>query len=151
MSKERNFSDLEIESITSQVQLNKLVLYGSLKSGIKGSWKNAVWNEIIAMVNSIAEHQLRFEYLMFTSTICIVIYMYMYIIYNQLYCNLYLGQEKMVRPRLQKVLPPRPRPDWRRPAGPQPCIDPERGVGGLADWVCFNFRRKQQRRQRCTT
>ncbi len=50
-AKKRNFSDLEIETLTSQVQLNQLVLFGSLKSGIKGSWKNAVWNEIAAVVN----------------------------------------------------------------------------------------------------
>ncbi len=54
LAKMRNFSDLEIETLTSQVQLNQLVLLGSLKSGIKGSWKNAVWNEITAAVNSVA-------------------------------------------------------------------------------------------------
>ncbi|XP_049897644.1 nuclear apoptosis-inducing factor 1-like [Epinephelus moara] len=52
-SKKRNFSDAEIETITSEVQRNKLVLSGSLKSGFKGSQKAAVWKEITAAVNSV--------------------------------------------------------------------------------------------------
>ncbi len=52
-AKKRNFSDVEIETLTSQVQLNQLVLFGSLKSGVKGSRKNAVWREITAAVNSV--------------------------------------------------------------------------------------------------
>ncbi len=35
-AKKRNFSDVEIETLTSQVQSNQLVLFGSLKSGVKG-------------------------------------------------------------------------------------------------------------------
>lgn len=52
-AKKRNFSDVEIETLTSQVQSNQLVLFGSLKSGVKGSRKNAVWREITAAVNSV--------------------------------------------------------------------------------------------------
>lgn len=39
-----------METLTSQVQFNQLVLFGSLKSDIKV----AVWKEITAVVNSIA-------------------------------------------------------------------------------------------------
>lgn len=39
-----------METLTSQVQFNRLVLFGSLKSDIKV----AVWKEITAVVNSIA-------------------------------------------------------------------------------------------------
>ncbi len=35
-AKKRNFSHVEIETLTSQVQSNQLVLFGSLKSGVKG-------------------------------------------------------------------------------------------------------------------
>ncbi len=52
-AKKRNFSDVEIETLTSQVQSNQLVLFGSLKSGVKGSQKNAVWREITAAVNTV--------------------------------------------------------------------------------------------------
>ncbi len=52
-AKKRNFSDVEIETLTSQVQSNQLVLFGSLKSGVKGSRKNAVWREITAAVNTV--------------------------------------------------------------------------------------------------
>lgn len=49
-AKRRNLSQLEMETLTSQVQFNQLVLFGSLKSDIKV----AVWKEITAVVNSIA-------------------------------------------------------------------------------------------------
>ncbi len=52
-AKKRNFSDVEIETLTSQVQSNQLVFFGSLKSGVKGSRKNAVWREITAAVNTV--------------------------------------------------------------------------------------------------
>ncbi|KAI2646901.1 Myb-related transcription factor, partner of profilin [Labeo rohita] len=51
--KKKNFSELELDVLITQVQSNQLVLFGSLKSGIKGSQKNAVWNEITAAVNSV--------------------------------------------------------------------------------------------------
>ncbi len=51
--RKKNFSEAEIEMLTSEVQRNELVLFGSLKSGIKGCQKAAVWKEITAAVNSI--------------------------------------------------------------------------------------------------
>ncbi|XP_059209967.1 t-SNARE domain-containing protein 1-like [Centropristis striata] len=53
-TKKRNFSEAEIETLTSHVQQHKVILFGSLKSGIKGSRKNEVWKEITAAVNSVA-------------------------------------------------------------------------------------------------
>lgn len=35
-------------------ELNKEVLFGSLKTGIKGAHKNTVWRKITAAMNSIA-------------------------------------------------------------------------------------------------
>ena len=33
---------------------NRLVLFGSLKAGIKGKQKNAIWKEINVAVNSVS-------------------------------------------------------------------------------------------------
>ncbi|XDV33494.1 hypothetical protein PO909_003891 [Leuciscus waleckii] len=52
-AKKRNFSDVEIETITREVEKNKIVLFGSLKSGIKGAHKNKIWNQITSSVNSV--------------------------------------------------------------------------------------------------
>ena len=49
-----NFSDTEIGILTSEVEQNKDVLFGSLKSGIQGAHKNGVWKKITGAVNSIA-------------------------------------------------------------------------------------------------
>ena len=35
IAKKRNFSELEIGTLTSEVEVNKYVLFGSLKTGIK--------------------------------------------------------------------------------------------------------------------
>ncbi|XP_039638589.1 uncharacterized protein LOC120547180 [Perca fluviatilis] len=53
-AKKRNFTEVEIETLTSQVEANRLVLFGSLKSGIKGSRKNATWTQVTAAVNSVS-------------------------------------------------------------------------------------------------
>lgn len=50
MAEKRNFSEVEIDTIMSEVQRNKLVLFGILKSGIKGNQTAAVWEEITAVV-----------------------------------------------------------------------------------------------------
>ena len=52
-AKKRNFSEAEIEVITTEVERNRIILFGSLKSGIKGTQKNAVWAKITAAVNSV--------------------------------------------------------------------------------------------------
>ena len=52
--KKRNFSDTEIGILTSEMEQNKDVLFGSLKSGIKGAHKNAVWKKITEAGNSVA-------------------------------------------------------------------------------------------------
>lgn len=52
--KKRNFSEMEIGVLTSEVEQNKDVLFGSLKTGIKGAHKNAVWKRITEAVNSVA-------------------------------------------------------------------------------------------------
>ena len=52
-SKKRNFSDVEIETITREVERNNIVLLGSLKSGIKGAHKNKIWTQITSSVNSV--------------------------------------------------------------------------------------------------
>ena len=54
IAKKRNFSELEIGTLTSEVEVNKYVLFGSLKTGIKGAHKNAVWKKITEAVNSVA-------------------------------------------------------------------------------------------------
>ena len=52
--KKRNFSELEVDTLTSEVQKNKEVLFGSLKTGIKGAHTTAVWKRITVGVNSVA-------------------------------------------------------------------------------------------------
>lgn len=52
-AKKRNFSELEIDTITREVEKHRAVLFGSLKSGIKGSHKNQVWRIITSAVNSV--------------------------------------------------------------------------------------------------
>ena len=52
--KKRNFSETEIGILTSEVEQNKDVLFGSLKSGIKGAYKNALWKKITEAVNRVA-------------------------------------------------------------------------------------------------
>ncbi len=42
-AKKRNFFDVEIETLTLQVQSNQLVLFGSLKSGVKGHTHTSVY------------------------------------------------------------------------------------------------------------
>lgn len=53
LTKKRNFSELEIETLTTQVRNHSLVLFGSLKSGIKGGHKKAIWKKITDVVNSV--------------------------------------------------------------------------------------------------
>lgn len=48
----RNFSDLKIDIRIREVERNKIVLFGSMKSGIKGSQKHHVWIKITAAVHS---------------------------------------------------------------------------------------------------
>ena len=77
-------------------------------------------------------------------------HIYAYYIYNRLYHNLYLGQEKMVWPqtRHQKACcgpQAQYHADWRRPDRPWPCTNPERGAGGCTDRVCFSFGRTRHR------
>ncbi|XP_029959996.1 myb-related transcription factor, partner of profilin-like [Salarias fasciatus] len=57
LSKKRNFSELEIDTLTSGVEVNQEVLFGSLKTGIKTAHKKAVWKKITAAVNSVAVDQ----------------------------------------------------------------------------------------------
>ena len=52
--KKRNFSETEMETLVSLVDANRLVLFGSLKAGIKGKQKNAIWKEITVAVNSVS-------------------------------------------------------------------------------------------------
>ena len=52
--KKINCSEMEIGILTSEVEQNKDVLFGSLKNGIKGGHKNAVWKRITEAVNSVA-------------------------------------------------------------------------------------------------
>ncbi|CAM4657939.1 unnamed protein product [Leuciscus chuanchicus] len=52
-AKKKNFSNVEIETITREVERNKIVLFGSLKSGIKGAHKNKIWTQITSSVNSV--------------------------------------------------------------------------------------------------
>lgn len=54
IAKQRHFSELEIDTLTSEVEVNKDGLFGSLKTGIKGAHKNAVWKKITEAVNSVA-------------------------------------------------------------------------------------------------
>lgn len=63
-AKKRNFSELEIETLTSQFQFNQLLLFVSLKSVIKGSRNKAAWKENTAAVNSVTV-----EFLIYTSMI----------------------------------------------------------------------------------
>ncbi|KAA0723921.1 hypothetical protein E1301_Tti015391 [Triplophysa tibetana] len=53
LTKKRNFSELEIETLTTQVGNHSLVLFGSLKSGVKGGHKKAIWKKITDVVNSV--------------------------------------------------------------------------------------------------
>jgi len=53
MAKIRNFSKVEIETITREVERNKIILFGSLKSGVKGTHKNKIFTEITSCVNSL--------------------------------------------------------------------------------------------------
>ena len=39
---------------TPMLDANRLVLFGSLKAGIKGQQKNAIWKEITVAVNSVS-------------------------------------------------------------------------------------------------
>ena len=43
-----------METLGSLVDANRLVLIGSLKAGIKGKQKNAIWKEINVAVNSVS-------------------------------------------------------------------------------------------------
>ena len=43
-----------METLVSLVDANRLVLFGSLKAGIKGQQKNAIWKEITVAVNSVS-------------------------------------------------------------------------------------------------
>jgi hypothetical protein len=43
-----------METLGSLVDANRLVLFGSLKAGIKGQQKNAIWKEITVAVNSVS-------------------------------------------------------------------------------------------------
>lgn len=52
-TKKKNFTDMEIETITREVERHKLILFGSKKSGIKGGQKNKIWQEITKLVNSV--------------------------------------------------------------------------------------------------
>ncbi|XP_056225015.1 nuclear apoptosis-inducing factor 1-like [Seriola aureovittata] len=52
--KKRNFSEMEIDILTSEVAQNKDVLFVSLKSGITGAHKTAVWKRETEAVNSVA-------------------------------------------------------------------------------------------------
>ena len=54
VKKERNFSETEMETLVSLVDANLLVLFGSLKAGIKGKQNNAIWKEITVAVNSVS-------------------------------------------------------------------------------------------------
>lgn len=53
-AKKRNFSEVEIDCLTVQVEKHKNVLFGSIKAGIKGAHKNAAWKIITDVVNSVA-------------------------------------------------------------------------------------------------
>ena len=78
MSKKRNFSEVEIETITSQVQLNKEVLFGSLK--LKEHKRMQCGNKSLLRSTALPPSiglQLGFEYLIYTSMIFIYMYMYM--------------------------------------------------------------------------
>uniref|UniRef100_A0A672G0Y3 Myb/SANT-like DNA-binding domain-containing protein n=1 Tax=Salarias fasciatus TaxID=181472 RepID=A0A672G0Y3_SALFA len=55
--KKRNFSEVEINTLTSEVEQNRHVLFGSLKTRIKGAQKNAVWKKITGAVNSVATEE----------------------------------------------------------------------------------------------
>lgn len=73
--------------------------------------------------------QLRFEFNLYIHDMYSHRYVYLYI-YNRLYPNLYLGQEKngQISNSPKKSSPQvQYHGDWRRPAGPQPCLDPDRG------------------------
>lgn len=52
--KKRNFSDMEIGILTSEMRQNKYLLFGSLKTGIKGAHKNAVWKRITKAVSGVS-------------------------------------------------------------------------------------------------
>ena len=42
-----------METLGSLVDANRLVLFGSLKAGIKGQQKNAIWKEIVNSVSKV--------------------------------------------------------------------------------------------------
>ena len=52
--KKINFFEMELGILTSEVEQNKDLRFGSLKNGIKGGHKNAVWKRITEAVNSVA-------------------------------------------------------------------------------------------------
>ena len=54
VKKKEEFSETEMETLVSLVDANRLVLFGSLKAGIKGKQKNAIWKEITVAVNSVS-------------------------------------------------------------------------------------------------
>lgn len=54
LRKKRNFSELEAKTLTSEVERNKEVLFGSIQTGIKRAHKTAVWRRITAAVNRVA-------------------------------------------------------------------------------------------------
>lgn len=57
MRKKRNFSELEADTLTSEVLGNQEVLFGSIQTGIKRAHKNAVWKRIAAAVNRVAAEE----------------------------------------------------------------------------------------------
>ena len=56
-AKKRNYSDVEVDVLTSEVAKKRVVLFGSLKSGIKGAQKTKVWQRIADSVSSVALEQ----------------------------------------------------------------------------------------------
>ena len=53
-TKKRNFADQEIEVLTTSVETRWTVLFGSLKSGVKGIHKTKIWKEVAEGVNSVS-------------------------------------------------------------------------------------------------
>ena len=52
--KKRNFSEMEIGILTSEVEQKKDVIFGSLENGIKGAHKIAAWQKITEAVHRVA-------------------------------------------------------------------------------------------------
>lgn len=50
--KKRNFLEVKIESLTCEVEKDKELLIGSLKTGVRGVHKNITWKRITEAVNS---------------------------------------------------------------------------------------------------